>query len=124
MKYLTKHDSDVPRSDIVVYEVPDAQPDLYNDNRWPVDVYSSQFDVLFDGDRAGEVFIRVTDGRISSSSIPNPLDDSGTVRRYALALLAAADRWDELFPDGKVDREVLDRMARELRERFVPDETA
>ncbi|QWT30340.1 hypothetical protein OLP41_gp057 [Mycobacterium phage I3] len=124
MKYLIKHDSDVPRGDVEFHEIPNAQPDLYNLYRWPVDVYSSQFNVMLDGNRAGEVLIRITDGRISSIGVPNLIDDSGTARRYALALLAAADLWDELFPDGKVDHEVLNRMAREQRERFVPDETA
>ena len=100
-----------------VHQLPDATPDDYNTERWEVDQYDDHFGVWYRGSRGGEVNIRRTDGRISITSFNIPTSNSGNARRLALALLAAADRWDELFPNGVTD-EALKKINDEYRARW------
>lgn len=121
-KFVILTDSDIDclgHAEKEVFRMPARVPDDYVDDRWLVDIYDSVFQVWKRDSRGGEVSIRRSDGRIAVNSVGIPLDNAGNARRLGLALLAAADRWDELFPVGEVDPEVLKRLNDEWRAKWT-----
>lgn len=84
----------------VEVELPKPTPDDWNTNVWIVPLHNPYTgEVEKPGGHAGflgQVDIRKSDGKISVTSTPSKLETSGDARRLAAALLAAADRKDEL----------------------------
>jgi len=75
--------------------LPDLVADWHGDKtKWEVPLYHPIVDKILDGNRAGEVTIRQSDGRIGVTSVPNILETADDARRLAAALLAAAEAHD------------------------------
>ena len=78
---------------IAVVELPDLVLDEMGAPTWAVEQHWCGRE-----SSPGEVRIRVTDKRISATSVSNPNDCPGDARSLAAALLAAADMLDEAAP--------------------------
>lgn len=77
-------------------ELPDQQSDDYRDLFWPVPLYNPYNDVVGEPKTmyVGNVWFDRS-GKIVTTSVPDSLLTGDDARRYAAALLAAADEWDK-----------------------------